>query len=216
MKCAAIIPFYNEEKFIKETIERSLPFVDLVIAINDGSTDSSLEQIKDFPEVITANLNENRGKGYALNEGIKIANNMNVDYIVTLDADLQHPPEFIPFFLEKLKNCDIVIGNRMRNLRGMPIQRIMSNRITSFIVSKKTGIKIPDSQCGYRAYRVQSIIDILPKSSGYEAETEIILKAAKKKLVFDFVPIPAIYGDEKSKIKALKTIISFCRVALTN
>jgi len=213
---AAIIPFYNEEKFIKKVVLQAISYVDFIIAVNDGSTDNSLKELPSDEKIILVNLNNNSGKGYAINCGVKEAVKVGADAIVTLDADMQHPPELIPHFFDKLRFSDVVIGNRMSDLSKMPFQRILSNKITSYLISKKIGVKIPDSQCGYRGYKLKSILDILPKSKGYEAETEIIIKAARKNLKFDFVSIPTIYGEENSKIKPIRTILAFCKTLLKN
>ena len=83
------------------------------------------------------------------NESIK----KNFTYTITLDADKQHNPAFIPKFISQLNYFDIVIGNRLNDTKIMPIQRIFSNKITSQLLSIKIGQRILDSQCGYRAYK---------------------------------------------------------------
>jgi hypothetical protein len=97
----------------------------------------------------------------------------------------------------------------------MPIQRRLSNKITSFLLSIKTGQKIIDSQCGYRALSAEVLKAIKTNFYGFEAEIEILVQAAKKGFKIGFVNIPTIYGSEKSKIRPLKTIFGFLRVLLT-
>ena len=94
----------------------------------------------------------------------------------------------------------------------MPVQRRMSNRLTSFILSKKTNQKILDSQCGFRAYSSKLLQSVKTSYNGFEAESEIIVKATRKGFKIRFVDIPTIYGTEKSKMKALKAIIGFIKV----
>lgn len=211
-KSCAVIPFYNEENTIAELVNRTLKFVDAVIAVNDGSTDNSLNKIPRNTKVILLENSANRGKGSALNKGFNESIKRNFEFTVTLDADLQHQPENIPDFLTSLKNYDIVIGNRLENVKDMPLQRILSNKITSFLLSLKTGQSIIDSQCGYRAYRTKILPEILPSSSGYEAESEILINAARKNYRIGFVKIPAIYGEEKSKMKPFDAIAGFIKI----
>lgn len=213
-KIAAIIPFYNEEKTINEIITNTLNYVDLVIAVNDGSTDNSIYNIPKDNRIIVIQTEKNYGKGHALNIGFQKSAELNTDITITLDADLQHDPNYISSFIIKSINYDIIIGNRMHTLRTMPIQRRLSNKITSFFMSLKTGQKILDSQSGFRAYKTSILKDILPDSCGFEAESEIIVYAARKGYKIGFVNIPTIYGNEISKIKPIETIMGFIKVML--
>ncbi|HEX3075045.1 MAG TPA: glycosyltransferase family 2 protein [Ignavibacteriales bacterium] len=212
MNTAAVIPFHNEERFLEELLCEVSQHVDVIIAVNDGSTDNSEKIARKFPKVVLTGFEKNEGKGAALNAGFQKCIEMGIEYAVTLDADLQHDPKLIPNFLEELKSADIVIGNRLTRLKNMPIQRRASNLITSFLLTQKTGIKILDSQCGYRAYKTKILPDILTKSCGFEAESEIIINAARKNLRISFIEIPVIYGNEKSKMKAFAAIAGFIRI----
>lgn len=209
---AVVIPFYNEEDYIEKIIEQTLKYSNYIIAVNDGSTDNSIKNIKSDNRIILINLEKNCGKGYALNRGFEKAIELGIEFTVTLDADLQHDPLLIPIFFNAIKDFDIIIGKRNRKLGVMPIQRIMSNKLTSYLLSKKTGEKILDSQCGYRLYRTNILKPILPNSNGFEAESEIIINAAKKNLKIGFVDIPTIYANEKSKMKSLEAIKGFLRI----
>lgn len=211
-KVAAVIPFYNESKTINEVIQRTLKHVHYVLAVDDGSTDNSAEQIilKDKVQIITIPVN--RGKGFALRTGVNAALNEGYAEIVTLDADLQHNPDEIPLLTAGLKDYQIVIGNRLNNLKGMPLQRRISNKITSKLLSMKTGQKIIDSQCGFRAYNLEVLNKVKTVKNGYEAESEILIKAAKNGYRIGFVDISTIYGNEKSKMNGFKATFDFVRL----
>lgn len=211
-KICAIIPFYNEQDFIVEVVKRTLQYVDLVIAVDDGSTDKSLNLIKGIENVEILMLDKNYGKGAALKAGFSLATELGFETFITLDADLQHDPNKILDFIDALKKCDIVIGNRMSNIKNMPLHRVLSNYITSFLLSLRTGTWIKDSQCGFRAYKNKVIQKISIHSSGYEAESEIIIRCAKKKFTIEFVDIPTIYGNEKSKMKSFQAIKGFLKI----
>ncbi len=211
-KVCAVIPFYNEEKTIKEIIEKTLDFADIIICIDDGSDDNSYNLVPLSERIIVLKNDFNMGKGYSLKRGLKKSIELNSDFTLTLDADFQHQPELIPLFIEKLNTFDIVIGNRMEDIRNMPLQRILSNKITSKLLSIKTKTKILDSQCGFRGFRTSILNLILPTFDGYEAESEMIIKAAKHKLKIGFVSIPAIYGNEESKMRPVQAIKGFIKV----
>lgn len=210
--CVAVIPFFNEEKFISEIINKTLVHVDKIILVNDGSTDNSLRNIPQSDRIILINLEKNFGKGFALNVGYKSSFLTDYECVITLDADLQHDPEYISDFIEKINEYDIVIGNRKKDLKKMPIQRIISNRLTSYLLTLKVKQKILDSQCGFRIYRKDCLKNILPTSKGFEAESEILVNAGRKNYQIGFTDIPTIYGEEKSKMKAFMAIKGFIKI----
>lgn len=211
-RIAAVIPFFNEEKTLQEIIRRTLLFCDTVIAVNDGSTDDFLRHIQINEKIVLISNKKNQGKGFATTRGMKKSIELNSDITVIIDADLQHPPEYIPRLTEILDKYDIAVGNRLGSMRDMPFLRILSNKLTSSLLTLKLKQVIADSQCGFRAYRTNVLHDILPVSNGYEAETEILIKAARKNYKIGFVKIPTIYGSEKSKMKSLQTIRGFLKV----
>lgn len=211
-KICAVIPFYNEETAVGKTVEEVLKYVDFVIAVNDGSTDKSVEQINNYDKVIVLNHTVNLGKGKALRKGFEESIKLDTKFTITIDADLQHDPECIPMFIEAINDFDIVIGSRLHNLKDMPLQRRASNFLTSYMLSKKLKTKIIDSQSGYRIFRTEILNYILPESPGFEAESEMIVKAARKKYKMGFTEIPVIYGNDNSKMKSLQAIKGFLKV----
>ncbi|MCU7496384.1 MAG: glycosyltransferase family 2 protein [Ignavibacteria bacterium] len=211
MTCA-VIPFYNEKDTIREIIERTLPFADKLILVDDGSTDGSAALVSESQRVILLRNDVNSGKGFALNMGFLKSIELKSSLTVTLDADLQHDPKCIPGLISEAGKYDIVIGNRLGDLSEMPKHRIMSNLMTSFFLSRKTGLKIPDSQSGFRAYRTEILQKIMPGYKGFEAESEILVRASREGLTVGFVRIPTIYAGEKSKMRALQAIAGFIKV----
>jgi glycosyltransferase involved in cell wall biosynthesis len=214
VKVCAVIPFYNEKNFLFDVVSETLSFVDFIVAVNDGSSDGSEKTIANLDRVQVISLNHNYGKGYALQVGFNECIKNNYDIVFTLDADKQHDPAFIPDFISQFNNFDIVIGNRLTDTSKMPIQRILSNKMTSFLLSVKTGQKIIDSQCGFRAYNINVLKLIKTFSVGYEAESEILISSAKRDFKIGFIKIPTIYGNEKSKMSSFSAILGFIKVLL--
>lgn len=214
-KVAAVIPFYNASKTINRVILETLKYVSFVIAVNDGSTDGSPDNIPISEKVTLISYKRNRGKGYASRKGLEKGIEKGFLKLVTIDADSQHDPEEIPALISGLTNYDIVIGNRLNDLKGMPLQRRISNKITSFLLSIKTGQKILDSQCGFRAYRAEVVKNITTVEDGYEAETEILIKASRGGYKIGFINITTIYGDEESKMMPIKTTFGFIKLLFT-
>jgi glycosyltransferase involved in cell wall biosynthesis len=211
-KVCAVIPFYNEKDFLFDIVSETLTFVDKVIAVNDGSSDGSEYQINNLEKVQVISLDRNYGKGYALQIGFNEIIKQNFSAVVTLDADKQHNPAFIPEFISRLNKFDLVIDNRLHDIKEMPIQRILSNKLTSLLLSLKTGQKILDSQCGYRAYNSEVLTKIRSFALGYEAESEMIIYTSRAGYKIGFVNISTIYGNEKSKMKPVKAILGFIKI----
>jgi glycosyltransferase involved in cell wall biosynthesis len=184
--------------------------------VNDGSNDYSYQSTRKKSDIKVIDLDKNYGKGKALSVGFEEAISSGFKFVISLDADLQHDPKYIPSLISALKSFDIVIGNRLNNLKGMPLQRKLSNTLTSFFLSVKTRQKIIDSQCGFRAFRVEVLREVKTKSFGFEAESEMLVKAAKKSFSISFIDIPTIYGNEKSKMQPIKAIGGFLKVLFSS
>ncbi len=213
-KICVVIPVYNEVEFLDELLPQVKKYASKIICVDDGSTDGSKELIEPNIGVTLISNGKNRGKGYALKVGLIESLKYDCDIVVTMDADMQHLPEQIPQFAEAISKYDLVVGNRLHTLKGMPIQRIASNKLTSWMLSKKVGVKIIDSQSGYRAFRKSIIKSILPLETGFEAETEMLINAALNKNSIGFINIPTIYNNNVSKMKPLQAILGFLKVLL--
>ncbi len=212
----AVIPFYNEKETLNIVLDETLKYVDYVFAVNDGSNDDHYQSTRKKSRIKIIDLDKNYGKGKALSVGFEEAISSGFMFLITLDADLQHDPKYIPTLIEALISFDIVIGNRLKNLEGMPFQRRLSNKITSFLLKIRTGQEILDSQCGFRAFRIEVLKNVKTKSFGFEAESEMLVKAANKNFTIGFVDIPTIYGNEKSKMQPVKAIMGFLKVLFSS
>lgn len=213
-KTSVVIPVFNEEGFVGKVVSGVLPHVDGVIVVDDGCSDNSLSEIPSDSKIHIIRHYKNKGKGSALRSGFEFVLSEGFEYIVTLDADLQHPPSLIPQFINALDTKDVIIGARRRDLNVMPIHRIASNYLTSKILSYKLHIPILDSQCGFRAFRCDILRSIMPKRTGFEAETEMLIYAGQSGLRIGFIEIPTIYGREKSKMRSMKTIFEFIKLVI--
>jgi len=230
-----VIPVYNSESHLEELLLRLLaaPSSMDILCINDGSLDNSLHVIKKHG-IKCINLEKNRGKGFALRTGLTYAKNNGYEFVLTMDSDLQHDPSCVPNFLKTQgkESADLVIGFRDFNpLRicsyrfvfpslgrisgNMPIMRILSNYITSCIVSCMTKQNILDSQSGYRLYNLELFEEAEIKTDRYQMETEILLNYIRKNAVIAHTEIPIIYNDEKSYISHFRDIVNFVKVIIS-
>jgi glycosyltransferase involved in cell wall biosynthesis len=204
----AIVPCYNVGDACKPVITEVLRHVDHCIAIDDGSTDQTASVIQELklPGLELLKHPRNLGKGKALITGFRHAmeSHPELDSVITLDGDGQHDPSLIPNFIQKheQENADLVYGNRMTDLRAMPLHRRWLNGLSNKLVSGICKVRIYDSQCGFRLYSMnllKLVVDEL-KSERYELETEILIRACKKGLNISWVPIPTIYSTETTAL----------------
>lgn len=213
---AVLIPALNAECSLAELVSRlrsAIGNVQIVI-VDDGSTDRTNEVAASIGAVVLRH-EKNCGKGAALQTGFDFLNKQpGIEFILTMDADLQHQPEDVPkfFLVQKKTNADIVIGWRERIGTRMPVHRRFSNIITSALVGMRTGARIKDSQCGFRLISRSVIESIQLDSSGYEAETEFLIKAVRRGFKIEFVPVQTIYSAEKSYMTHWATTVNFIKV----
>lgn len=194
MKRIAIIPAYNEATVIADVIAQTIPFVDAVVVVNDGSRDETGIVAREAGAVVLS-LPINRGLGSALRTGFNFARVKDVDMVVTLDADLQHDPHEIPKFFEALeKGAHVVIGSRALEVTGnMPWYRTLFNKLGNFITPH--GSYTTDSQSGFRAFSRHALNTLNLKSQRMEISSEIITETFRKKLAYAEVPIKALYTE---------------------
>ena len=149
-----IIPTFNNEKTIGKVVKETLCFCDDVIVVNDGCTDSTAQIIGEIDNITVVAYSQNRGKGYALQQGFRKALSMGFAYAITLDADGQHKPEDIPLFLKANQEHPgaLIIG--ARPLQGVERSKgsDFANQFSNFWFFVQTGKRLEDTQTGYRLY----------------------------------------------------------------
>jgi len=193
-KIFAVIAAYNEEKHINKVIKKTKKYIDNVIAVDDGSKDKTAKKAKKSKAIVLRHV-VNLGKGAALKTGCDYAVKNKADIIVLIDADAQHDPKEIPKFLENIKSCDVVLAYRKQN-RNMPLVLKFGNWLINKTIKFLYGIKIKDSQCGYRAFTIKAYKRLRWNASDYSIESEIIAKIGKHKLSYKEIPIETIYSDK--------------------
>lgn len=203
MKIACAIPVYNEEDNLIELFPKLKALIrsDDVIIIDDGSEDGS-SGIAHRYGFKTVRNPKNLGKGMCLRIGFSWALKKGYDAVITMDADCQHDPKFIPQMVEIVsKNeADIVIGTRSFSTDKMPHQRILSNKLTSLVVSVLTKQRVHDTQSGFRVISARILKNIVLKTKRFETESELLLKALRKRYRLYEFPIETLYGQERSSI----------------
>jgi len=210
MNLCAVLPVYNEAKSIKELIIGIKKYISDIVVIDDGSIDDTLRIVQDCSAAIIRNP-KNLGKGASLAKGFEYALKNNFDGVITMDGDGQHAPSDIPRFLDMAKSssCHMIVGNRMTDLRCMPLMRIFTNKLLSYVISLLVRQSIPDTQCGFRLITRPVLEKVTTLTNNYEAESEILIKAARAGFKIDSVSISTIYCGSKSKIHPFVDTIRF-------
>ena len=160
-----------------------------IIVVDDCSYDKSLEIAKKHNGQIYT-LKRHLGKGYALRAGFAKAKG---DVIVTIDSDGSHRPEELPRVLAPIlqDRADLVIGSRYLNQKNVAARKLNAFGVKLFnsFIELLTGVAITDSQSGYRAMKREVMKSQKLKSGGYEIESEMLVKTAKKGFRITEVPI---------------------------
>lgn len=202
-----LIPVFNEGK----SVEKLAPYIQNIKKnnykfVNDGSYDDTLDVLKKMNfEYI--HLKKNLGKGNAISKGIDFAKKENNKWIITMDGDLQHPPELISKFDDEDK-IEIKLGWR-KNKTTMPLFRKLSNIITSLFLSIRSNTLIRDSQCGYRGFPLELYIKCQNKEMGFHMESEFLIKSCILGTPINHIEIPTIYNDSESSMNYIPDMMKF-------
>lgn len=196
-RVVAVIPAFNEERFIASVVIGALQYTERVIVIDDGSSDhtSMLAQIAGA-EVIRRP--ENGGKGQALNAGFLRAREFEPDAVVTLDADAQHDPAEIPTLVDPILagTADVVIGSRFLTTRSqIPHWRRLGQHTLTLVTNKASGLATSDSQSGYRAFSEAALASLHFETPGLALESEMQFILRQSMLRVAEVPISVQYRD---------------------
>lgn len=200
-KCLVVIPAFNAAKTLNQLIsqiKRLHSDCDILI-VDDGSADESAKVAVTAGAIVLTH-DRNRGKGEALKTGFWYAIAHGYDVVITLDADLQHDPSEIQRFLNAYSNDRTILVGVRRREKAMPFARKMSNSLTSFVSSVFCGVRILDSQSGYRLIPTAILKNITLLSSRFDLEPELLIKAARAGYDVKSIEISTIYHTGRSWI----------------
>ncbi|MCM0665385.1 DUF2062 domain-containing protein [Flavobacterium tyrosinilyticum] len=211
-----IVPTYNNQKTLKKVLDSILDFTTNVIIVNDGSTDSTAEILKSYSQLTQIHHPKNLGKGRALRNGFRKALELNFEYAITIDSDGQHFAADIPVFLEAIQDEPnaLLIGSRNMTQENVPKKSSFGNKFSNFWFKFETGIKLDDTQSGFRLYPLR----LLPKrfyTNKFEFEIEVIVRAAWKGITVKNIPIQVLY-DPAERVSHFRPFQDFTRISILN
>lgn len=215
MNAVAIVPAFNEARSIAEVVTGLRGVVSHVLVVDDGSTDQTAARAREAgAEVLSRGTNT--GKGSAVRAGLAHVMTGPFTHVLFLDGDLQHRPSEASRLLDAAERtgADLVLGQRQFSREGMPAARYHANRIGSRALSWFVGAPVQDSQCGFRVCRLEALRDLPLRARGYEIETEMLVKLRRRGARLASVPITAVYGAERSKLRPVRDTTRTCFLAV--
>ena len=214
-----LIPTYNNEKTLEQVIRDTLTYTNALLVVNDGATDGTAAILDGFSDRITVLSHPvNSGKGTALRDGFKMALEMGYEYVITLDSDGQHFPSDLEHFLDKAETHAgaLIIGARNMNSENVPGGSSFGNTFSNFWFRVETGLKLPDTQSGYRLYPVKRLKEISFFTTRFEFEIEVIVKAAWNGIDVLPLPINIFYAKPGERISHFRPTKDFARISFLN
>jgi dolichol-phosphate mannosyltransferase len=219
----AVLPTYNEAQNIGPLITEILNIDDKieVLVVDDDSPDGTAQEVKRIIEkrkrVHILHRRAERGRGLAGIAGFKYAVKKGYDYIIEMDADFSHPPEYIPVLLKNIKRHDVVIGSRFTNgavTERKSVVRNLISRAANLYIRLVLGVSTRDCTSGFRCFRkeVLEAIGLDKISSKGPAVVEEVLYNCHKH-GFDISEVPIVFRNRK-KGKTKLTLKELIRTML--
>ena len=215
--CLIIIPAYNEEVTIEEVVLGAKEYADVCV-IDDGSSDSTLDILKNIKNIHVISHSVNTHIPGCLRDGMRYAVAKNYDYVLSIDSGLSHDPKEIPLFMGNNK-ADLVIGYRKKKI-NTPIYRRALSKIGNLTYNicldfpkSMFGIYYKDITSGFRRYSYKAMKLLLSKnmeSRSFDIMVESIYHIRKHNLTISEVPITYRFSSSSLNFKAIRDCIKMC------
>ncbi|WP_108851320.1 glycosyltransferase family 2 protein [Albidovulum aquaemixtae] len=209
MSLSVVIPAYNEEGAVRETIEDvrgamgplGIPYE--IIVVDDGSEDRTLEIARETGVIVDSNQ-VNAGYGASLKRGIRKAQH---EYVAIIDADGTYPPHYLPEMLALCRDQDMVVGDRGAAMKNVPWIRKPAKWVLNTFASFLAERKLNDLNSGLRVFRKSELvpfIPLLPQKFSFTTTITLCMSCNGKRMIYT----PIEYGKRvgKSKIRPVDFI----------
>ena len=185
-----------------------------VVFVDDGSTGP----LADLPDCAVVRLERNRGKGAALRAGFQRAAELGFSHAITMDADGQHFASDLPKFLAaaKAQPGALIVGVRDFYAAGCPVHRRRSNALSTFSFHIGTGVRLGDSQCGFRCYPLDLAQRLKTRSGRFAFELEFMVRASWVGAVIVAVPIKCSYEPDHMRQSHFRPVRDLAHIAIMN
>lgn len=212
-RVAVVIPVYNHQGKVAEVIREALKLHLPLFVIDDGSTDSTYNRIKDISHVTVIRHDTNRGKGAAILTGFAAAQ-PSADWVITLDADGQHQPENARNLIRAVPHGErpIIVGLREgMDHSHVPWSSRFGRKFSNFWVRASGGPKIRDTQSGFRLYPLPEAMHLNVRARRFQFEVEILVKAIWQGIPVLETPVHVMYEPKNERVSHYRGFVDFCR-----
>jgi uncharacterized protein (DUF2062 family) len=185
-----------------------------VFVVDDGSTLS----LPEMPGVTVVRVDQNSGKGAALRAGFQRAAADGFTHVITMDADGQHFAEDLPRFLTAAQAQPDALAVGVRNFfaAGCPTHRRRSNAVSTFWFSVETGVRLGDTQCGFRCYPVSLTQRLKARAGRYAFELEFMVRASWVGTAIVAVPVTCSYRPEQLRQSHFRPVRDLAHITIMN
>ncbi len=213
-KVVLVLPAYNAEKTLKQTIV-DLPAkkVDEIILVDDFSKDKTVKLAKKLGLTVSQHK-ENKGYGANQKTCYNLALKHNADIVIMLHPDYQYDPKLIKYFIDFIDNnyFDVMLGTRIRTRKealagGMPKYKYIANRLLTIFENWASGHNLSEWHTGMRAYKREVLenINFMNNSNDFVFDTQVLFQIVEKGYRIGEIPVPVRYFPESSSINFLKS-----------
>jgi hypothetical protein len=192
MTALIVVPVFNEAETVGGVVAAARAHGP-VLVIDDGSRDDSAQIARRAGAEVIRHPRR-RGKGEALRTGIAAARKRGASAVVTLDGDGQHSPSDLGLVLDaaRERHRTIVVGGRLDEPEALPVDRLNAIRVAGFFVNWACGLKLHDTQSGFRVYPIELFDEVWPRRGGFVFETEVLVAGVARGWRVHEVPVAAI------------------------
>lgn len=213
MKPCVIIPCFNHAATVAE-VARTAQTHCPVLVVDDGST----VPLPELPGCTVIRFSQNSGKAAALRAGFKCATELGFTHAITMDADGQHFAEDLPQFLALAlaQPNTLAVGVRDFYAAGCPTHRRRSNAVSTFWFRAETGVRLGDTQCGFRGYPLALTQRLRTRAGRYAFELEFMVRAAWVGTPIVPVPVRCTYAISKVGLSHFRPVRDLAHITIMN
>jgi uncharacterized protein (DUF2062 family) len=213
VKPCILIPCYNHVATVAAVAQAALAHAPVLI-VDDGST----LPLPEMPGCLRLRLAKNSGKGAALRAGLQRAAELGFTHAITMDSDGQHFAEDLPKFLElaRTQPDTLLVGVRDFYAAGCPTHRRRSNAVSTFWFRVETGVRLGDTQCGFRCYPLALAQKIKTRSGRYAFELEFMVRASWIGTPIVAVPVKCTYEPDQLRQSHFRPVRDLAHITIMN
>lgn len=201
MRHLIAMPVYNEERHLERVLRKVTSVARHVLVVDDGSSDATPSILAQFPGLRVVRHRENLGYGQSVIDALRFADRKRFEWVVTIDCDEQHEPEQIPEFVRAMlrNDSDVISGSRYcldyPDDDAPPEDRRRINHVITDLLNQLLGLRLTDSFCGFKAYRLSAVRRLELDEAGYAFPLQFWVQCARAGVRVSEIPVRRIYRD---------------------